>query len=232
LERDRAVRARDAILAVVSHDLKNPINAIGLHAQMLERKLRNDEAATRLVKTVERSADRMNLLVADLLDAAALDAGTLTLQLAIVDGRALVAEAAELMRGAAEQRRQTLATDVSGAALATRCDRARVLQVLLNLADNAVKFAPEGSAITLAARPDGEHVRFSVVDSGPGVPVADQARIFDAFWRGNPQQLGTGLGLSIAWRIIDAHGGRLWVESAAGSGSTFSFELPATTETK
>jgi signal transduction histidine kinase len=107
-----------------------------------------------------------------------------------------------------------------------------VLQVLLNLVDNAVKFAREGATITLAVRAVGEAVRFSVSDPGPGIPVAEQARIFDAFWRGSSQQPGTGLGLSIARGIIDAHGGRLWVESAPEKGTTFSFELRTTTKSE
>jgi signal transduction histidine kinase len=232
LERDRALRARDSVLAVVSHDLKNPINAIGLHAQMLGRKLRDDEAATKLIKQMERSADRMGLLVSDLLDVAALEAGQLTLELTPVDGKALVAEAAELLRAAAEQRGQTLRTEAPDGAVWARCDRARVLQVLLNLGDNAVKFSPEGAAIALSARRDGEVVRFSVSDQGPGISAAAQERIFDAFWRGDTHQPGTGLGLAIASHIVEAHGGELWVESAPGKGSTFCFELPATTETK
>jgi signal transduction histidine kinase len=224
-ERDRAVRARQSLLAIVSHDLKNPLNAIGIHAQLLARKVRDDAALMKLVAQVERSVDRMGLLVRDLLDASALEAGELTLHLDTVEAGPLLVEAAEHMRGTAEKRSQTLRLDVA-TGLHARGDRDRLLQVLLNLIENALKFAPDGSTVNLAVAPATGQLRFSVSDSGPGIPPEELPRIFDAFWSGSQTSSGSGLGLSISKRIIEAHGGRLWAESALGKGSTFLFELP------
>jgi signal transduction histidine kinase len=108
-----------------------------------------------------------------------------------------------------------------------RADQERVLQVLSNLVGNALKFTPEGGLVTLSAERDATMVRFAVVDSGPGIPREDLARVFDRFWRKEtPGKKGTGLGLFIAKGIIEAHGGRIWVESDTGRGASFYFTIP------
>jgi signal transduction histidine kinase len=118
--------------------------------------------------------------------------------------------------------------ELPGGAPPARCDRERILQVLTNLLSNAIKFSPPGGAVRVeAARRNGEVV-VSVRDSGPGIPADQRAHIFDRFWQAKETAgLGTGLGLSIARGLVERHGGRLWVDSEVGAGSTFSFTLPA-----
>ena len=193
---------------------------------MLARKL-TDEPLRKLVKQIELSTDRMARLVRDLLDVAALDAGGLSLQLGAVDALALVRDAVELVEAQAASRGQRVCLELPDQVPQLTCDRERVLQVLLNLLDNALKYSPDGSKITATLAPDGEGMRFSVRDAGPGIPSDQHRRVFEPFWRAGGGPSGTGLGLSIVRRIVEAHGGRVWFESQTGDGSCFSFRLPA-----
>ena len=229
-ERNRAIKSREWLLASVSHDLKNPLNMIGLSAAMLARLLPPDnEALRRQVASIETASARMNALVRDLLDLSSIEAGHFSIEREPVETSALVDEAVAATRAVAAGRSQTLLT-ISAQGPWVVCDRRRIVQVLVNLIDNAIKFSPAQSEIKVTVEGDETSVRFSVSDVGPGIAPSDARQVFQPFWRArNASQPGTGIGLSIAKTIVDAHGGRIWVTSpvVAGAGSSFSFSLPA-----
>ena len=229
-ERDRAVKSREWLLASVSHDLKNPLNMIGLSVEMLTRLAPADtDAIRRQLGNIGAASARMNALVRDLLDLSTIEAGHFAIDRERVDARALVDEALAATRGAAESKSQTLHATVAREEPSLRCDRRRVLQVLVNLIDNAIKFSPKGGDINVSVEGDADAVRFSVVDHGPGIAPDDARQVFQPFFRApNATGPGTGIGLAIAKTIVEAHGGRIWVSSRVGAGSSFSFSLPAT----
>lgn len=222
LERANAIRMRDSILAFVSHDLKNPIHALVMSAEILNRKLPLEPVEKHHALT-KRCADSMLRLIADLLDIAALESGQLALEPRDDDMRALAMEAIELARPLAGARTFTL---VASEPIMVRCDRARVLQVLSNLVGNAIKFSAEGSTITLAIEKLPCSVQVSVHDSGRGIEAIELPHVFERFWRKGATGAGTGLGLFICKGIVEAHGGRIWAESKVGEGSTFFFTVP------
>jgi signal transduction histidine kinase len=222
-------QARADVLGIVAHDLRNPLSVIASGSGLL---LDVDDlpAAQRrkMLEIMRRSVRQMNRLIADLLDATRLQAGRLTLDLSDIDARAIVREAEETLRPTAAERRIELQCQPPENECFVRVDEGRLLQVLGNLIGNALKFTPAGGHVTLSARPTGVEVVFSVADDGPGIPPEHQTRLFDGFWQARDgDRRGVGLGLTITKGIIDAHGGRIWVESAVGVGSTFSFALPA-----
>lgn len=226
-ERNHAVTARDWLLAAVAHDLKNPLQMIGLSTAFLERVLPpHDKQSRKLVSNLLGASDRMNMLVRDLLDLAAIEAGRFSLDAARIDARSLAQEVVASARPLADARSQSLLTTIGPNEVPVSCDRRRIMQVLINLVDNAIKFSPEGSSITVSVGSDASGVRFAVADAGPGIAHSDARRVFEPFWRArNSKREGTGLGLSIAKTIVETHGGKIWVESP-GSGSTFAFSLP------
>ena len=234
-EAQRLVQLRDEMVGIVSHDLRNPINAIRLNAQVLRRvyeKAPADSASRekleQLTVNIERAADSGNRLITDLLDSARIDAGTLMITPAPVDLGELVREAADGVRPLAASKGLELELSADPPGAVVRCDRERMLQVLSNLLGNAIKFTPEGGRVAVRAQlADGE-ATIAVQDTGRGISEHELPHIFDRFWQAKEtHRLGAGLGLSIAKGIIEAHGGRIWAESEPGLGSTFSFTLPA-----
>lgn len=225
-----AVRHRDDVLAVVAHDLRNPLGAIHVSAAALLRAAPDGDRGFRVRKlseTILRSSERMERLIGDLLDLATIRAGRLTIETAAVPAMDIVADAVETMQPLLDERGIGFVVEASGALPRVRCDRDRVLQALSNLLGNAVKVTPRGGLITIGASLQGDHVCFSVRDTGPGIGEDDLARLFDRYVRGQGAGYkGTGLGLAIARGIIEAHGGRIWAESAPGAGARFRFTLP------
>jgi PAS domain S-box-containing protein len=218
-----AVRSREDMLAVVAHDLRNPIQAIDLSAKMIAADL-NGAKVGRLISGIQSVSGRMKRLVDDLLDGAALDAGTVSLELELC-------RAGELVDGALAGFADTVAVqgirlerEVSPGLPLVLCDGGRVEQVLTNLIGNAVKFTPQGGTVRVMARAAGKKLELSVSDTGKGIPREKIEHLFERYWKG--EEGGTGLGLYIAKRIIDAHGGELWVESPPEGGSCFRFTLP------
>ncbi len=228
-EEQRARRQRDEVMAVVSHDLRNPIATILLAARNAARAAPEGDAGARVRKhaaMIERSAQRADRLIGDLLDLSSIEAGRFSIRTAPCSAALLVREAAEALRPAAERKGLELSFETCDEGVELPCDRDRVIQALGNLAMNAVQ-ATEAGFVSLAVRPVSGAVRFEVRDSGPGIREEDLPHIFDRYWRAKAARYrGTGLGLAIAKGIVDAHGGRIWVESRAGEGSTFSFTLP------
>lgn len=226
-ESRNATRAREELLAVVSHDLRNPLSSIALGAERL-RGAALDEGLQRTVDIIFRAARQMERLVGDLVDFEQIKLKRLRVERRAHAAASLVSEAVEHLEALAADKSVTLETDAS-LAVDVLCDRERVIQVLSNILGNAVKFTPSGQGVKVVARRIGSTVRFAVIDSGPGLPSEQLAHVFDRFWQGSGSRkagLGLGLGLAIAKGIVEAHGGRIGVESAAGRGATFYFTLP------
>jgi len=225
-----AVRTRDEVLAVVSHDLRNPLDTITMAAGLLEMPL-VDEKKAEQAQVIRRAARRMDRLIADLLDVSALESGRFTLERESVALGPLLDDAVRMYGEHAARRGQRLECEVSGPLPQVHGDSHRLLQVLSNLLGNAIKFTPEGGAVTLRAAPAGNEVVVEVRDNGPGIPEPDLPRIFDRFWHaGRRKHGGAGLGLAIVRGIVEAHEGRVWVESADGEGASFAFTLPVAGE--
>ena len=223
-----ATQVREEVLAVVSHDLKTPLGALLMGAQMVERLAppgAEGDDLRRASTTVRRTAERMGRLIHDLVDIASIEAGRLSLQLGEHDAAEICREAVESAQGLAADQGVCLALEVdSGAGVS--CDRDRVQQVLANLLSNAIHVTPPGGRVAIAVRPCDEGVVFTVRDRGPGIPTQDLPHVFERWYRGSGARYpGSGLGLAIAWTIVEAHQGRIWAESEEGQGSAFSFCL-------
>ncbi len=222
-----AARAREEIVAIVSHDLKNPLNAILMSAGLLRRAPDDPDRVRRGADAIERSVDRMRSLVNGLLDLARLEGGSLPLDLQPVDVGGLVREALGAIRPLANAKRLRIEEEVAAGAATARCDRERVMQVLSNLIGNAIQFSREGGRVRVTLAGSGTEVQVRIADEGPGIAPEEQRHVFERFWKSRASGQGTGLGLSIAKGIVEAHGGRIWVESTPGQGATFAFTLPA-----
>jgi PAS domain S-box-containing protein len=225
----RATRARDEVLSVVSHDLRNPISAIAMCARVLQENPPNDPAERhQLLGTIRESTEWVNRLIQDLLDVANIERGRLSLELRSQDPAQIALQARHMFEVEATQHGITLDVDVPTNLPLVTADGARIVQVLGNLLRNAIKFTPNGGRIVVAVKPGESGVVFSVHDSGAGIPVANQGRVFDRYWQSSDgsRVRGTGLGLSIAKGIVEAHGGGIWLHSSPGQGSTFSFSVP------
>ena len=227
---ERAARQREDVLAIVSHDLKNPLATVRLSAAVLHQKLARlpgGEALVSRVEAMDRAAVNMLGLITRLLDAARLDAGQpLAVEPRLEPMGELVGEALALIEPQASRGDLRLEQHLPPG-LTALCDRERVLQVLANLLGNAVKFTPAGGTVTVEALADDAEVRVAVRDTGPGIPEDEQPRLFQRHWQSRATAArGSGLGLYIAKGLVEAHGGRLWVDSTLGAGSTFTFTLP------
>lgn len=221
-------RAREEVLGIVAHDLRNPLGVVGSSVQMLtEFDLARPERE-KLLASGARAVRQMNRLIGDLLDVMRLETGHLALELEEVPVATLLDEAIESVRHLAAERDLRLELDRAGLPLRIRADRGRLAQVFGNLLGNAIKFTPKGGRVDLRSWRDGSVVDFEVADTGPGVSAEDQTHLFDRFWQARKSDgRGVGLGLPIAKGIVEAHGGRMWVESELGKGSRFRFSLPA-----
>ena len=236
LERERAARAtaeaaaraRDEVLGVVSHDLRNPLSTIGMCAEVLVERPPEDPGERReLLATVQQAVGWMQHIIRDLLDVTSIEAGRLAVQREAQPAGDLLLAAFELLEPQAEARGLRLMLRADAALPAVDADRARVLQVLLNLGGNALKFTPDGGRVTLGARRAGAFVAFAVADTGRGIPAEHLPHVFDRFWQARQgERGGAGLGLAIARGIVEAHGGTIVVESEVGRGTTFTFTIP------
>ncbi|MBA2244344.1 MAG: PAS domain S-box protein [Gemmatimonadetes bacterium] len=229
-EAERAARARQELLHVVSHDMRNSLNAALLHVELLLSSTPAEERRVRgrsQIETIQRSLNQMHRLVQDLLETEKLEEGQLVLQRERQEIPPLLEEVLEMLQPVAEEEHLHLESHFPEQLPAVLADRGRLLQVFFNLVGNAVKFTPPGGRIMLRAELLGSEVCFSVTDTGPGIAAADLPHVFDPYWQGDQGAYGgRGLGLAIARGIVEGHEGRIWVESRQGVGSTFCFTIP------
>jgi signal transduction histidine kinase len=231
-----AAKQRDELMAVVAHDLKNPLNTIQLAVRVLQEGGRGGDGEQNVIDrhalgAVQRAADRMYRLIHDLLELSRADAGRLWIRPAPSDAEAMLREALDMHCEIAAAKSIRLEATAEESLPSVLADRERIAQVFSNLIGNALKFTPSGGRVSVRGWRATSGVRFAVEDTGPGIPPEDQAHVFDRFWQAqSASRTGTGLGLSIAKSIVEGHGGSIRVESMPGRGSRFEFSLPMTGE--
>jgi signal transduction histidine kinase len=233
-ESQQAVRAREEVLAIVSHDLRNPLNAITLASSLLQTSEGISAEDREQIDTIAVAAKRMSRLIEDLLDVTRLEGGKqLPIEPSVVNVSSLLDEAFELFKPQAAASSVTLQCTPTKDVPPIHADRHRVLQVLSNLIGNSLKFTPAGGVIKCSAeRHDGE-VLFMISDTGPGIPKQHLGDVFSPYWQAKrAERLGAGLGLPIAKGIVESHGGKIWVESDEGKGTQFYFTLPVEDEAR
>ena len=222
---------RQEFVANVSHELRTPLSLIKSAAETLIDGGKDEpESLTRFLQIIDKHANRLTLLIDDLLMLSTLDSGNIRLALQSVSLGGAVQEVADDLRGRAHARGVTIKNQVEPA-LIVQADPDRLRQVISNLIDNAIKYGRIEGAVVISARSlDARRIEVSVQDDGPGIPAEACARIFERFFRGDKarsrEQGGTGLGLAIVKHVVQAHGGEVRVESAPGAGARFSFTLP------
>jgi signal transduction histidine kinase len=228
-EAQQATRARDDVLAVVAHDLRNPLNTVIMATSlMLDSTPVERPQERRQVEIVRRAADRMNRMIQDLLDVRRMEQGRLGIESRPESPVSLINDTVEMLMPLAHGSTIVLEANVAENLLPVMADAARIQQVLSNLVGNAVKFTPRDGRVTVTAEAIDGGVRFAVIDTGPGIPPDQVPHVFGRFWQAMPSdRRGIGLGLAIAKGIVEAHGGMIWVESSLGLGSTFYFTLPS-----
>ncbi|HLL21757.1 MAG TPA: ATP-binding protein [Kofleriaceae bacterium] len=218
-----AARARDDVLAVVSHDLRGPLHAISLACEALREEVAG--SAARYLGAIERASHRAERLITDLLEASAIENGALQLARGTIDASSLVKQAAADHELLVKESGGQITAHFPEELTLVSADRDRVLQVLSNLIGNALKHA-RGAPIDIELKKNGKHAIIAVRDHGPGIEEAALPHVFDRYWHGRTKKGGAGLGLAIAKGIVDAHGGSINVASKPGEGAEFSFTLP------
>lgn len=222
---EAAVRVRDETLGIVSHDLRNPLTKIALSADLLTDA--TPEEQRDLINTIRSASQQMQRLIQDLLDVARLEAGRFSVNKVMLDPEPLVLEACASNEPIAALKRQVVTPHVQSPLPQICADRDRLVQVFANLIGNAIKFTPEGGTISVEAKSNGDTVEFCVRDSGPGIPEADIRNVFRPYWQAKKTaHMGAGLGLAIVRGIVEAHGGKVWAQNAAGGGAEFRFTIP------
>jgi signal transduction histidine kinase len=230
-EAEQTIEARQQVLRIVSHDLRNPLGTISMAASLMLDVPMSHEAASEHLHRIKRAGERMNRLIQDLLDVARFEAGHVKIDVRSVELAPIVREAQEMLAPLAAEKGIRLDVRLDETLSSIQADGGRLLQVLSNLVGNAIKVTPREGRIIVGVERVAGMIRFSVSDTGQGMTPEQLDKIFGQFWQANPaDRRGIGLGLSIAKGIVEAHGGRIWVESRVGEGSTFFFTLEAMPE--
>jgi PAS domain S-box-containing protein len=227
----RATAAREDILRTVSHDLKNPLSVIMTSTERLTKVGVAEGGVSQTKKisdAIRRASQRMIRLIDELLDMERIEAHHLFLDRRDHEAASLVSDSVELLEPLASEKSITIRADMEAArSVRVQCDRNRILQVFANLVGNAIKFTPEGGSVIVRVTQQAGVVLFAITDDGAGIAPDQLPHVFDRYWQARETaHLGTGLGLAIVKGIVEAHGGRTWVESEVGKGSTFFFTLP------
>ena len=225
----RLETVRRDFISNLSHELRTPLASLkALTETLRDGALEDPKAAPRFLGRIETEVDALTQMATELLELSRIESGQVPLERKAMPAAALLFSAAERMRAQAERAGLVLRIDPVQEMTEVLADAPRLEQVLVNLIHNAVKFSPPGGEVVLGAQTDSEFVRFSVRDSGVGIPAEDLERIFERFYKADRARSGggTGLGLSISRHLVEAHGGRIWAESTEGQGSTFYFTIP------
>lgn len=226
-EAQAASRAREEVLAIVAHDLRNPLTLVTTATQLFTELDASEKESSDLLGVIQRATHRMNRLIGDLLDVVRIDGGQLALDARAIRTDNILTLTEEQFRFAAAENGVSLLIESGSCDVRASADMERVAQVMGNLVGNALKFVERGGSIRLSCAQEGAYVRFSVADTGPGMTPSQVERLFEKFWQARrSDRRGVGLGLAIARGIVEAHGGRIWAGSRVGEGSTFHFTLP------
>jgi CheY-like chemotaxis protein/anti-sigma regulatory factor (Ser/Thr protein kinase) len=229
-ELEAMIRSRDEVMAVVAHDLQNPLNVISLAASTLLKRA-TDPALRRPVERILGAVQRADRLVRDLVDIGAIERGRLTIRPLPLDPADLILAAIDSQQSAAGQASILIATDISPDLPPILADEERLHEVLENLIGNALKFTGPGGTITVGASTGNGEVIMWVEDSGAGIAPDELPHVFDRFWQARKaDRRGTGLGLTITKAIVESHGGRIWLDSRLGQGTTARFTIPASVD--
>jgi signal transduction histidine kinase/CheY-like chemotaxis protein len=222
----RSLRARDEVLGIVAHDLRNPLNVIAAASSSLHQRL-PDLLSRRPIERIMRATQRAEHLIRDLLDISAIESGQFSIEKRQLDTANTILAAVESQQGLAATSSVIMASDLSPELPGVDADEERILEVLENLIGNAIKFTLPGGTVTVGASEQDAHILLWVEDTGPGVAPELLPHMFDRFWQGaKGDRRGAGLGLTICRAIVEAHGGRIWAESVVGEGTTVKFTLP------
>ncbi|MCX7661818.1 MAG: ATP-binding protein, partial [Candidatus Omnitrophica bacterium] len=227
----RLEKIRQDFVANVSHELRTPISSIKGYAEtLLEGAMEDKENRKEFLNIIYKDATRLANLIEDLLDLSKIESGKMKMHFEALDLRPIVESALNILENNIKEKKLSVTIDISEDLPKVLIDEKRILQVFLNLLDNAVKYTPQNGRINIRAYPADEYVQVEISDTGIGIPEKDLPRIFERFYRvdkARSRELGgTGLGLSIVKHIIKAHKGEIWVKSELGKGSTFFFSLP------
>jgi two-component system phosphate regulon sensor histidine kinase PhoR len=224
-------KVRQDFVANVSHELRTPLTTIKGYAETLLEGALKEEVAFQFVQVIKRHTDRLTKIVEDLLMLSKIETKEFQLKMEVIPVQNLIVDIIDFVKEPAERKKISLSRNEIPSSLAVQADRNHLEQILINLLDNAIKYTPEGGRVIVSVvEKDSKDIQFSVEDNGIGIPKEDLSRIFERFYRvdkGRSKELGgTGLGLSIVKHLVQAHGGRVWVESQRGKGSTFYFTFP------
>ena len=224
---EQAIAARDEVLGVVSHDLRNPVSRVRLAAELMIEVHELPEGAQRTAAMIVRAADEMNRLIGDLLDVTRIEAGRLSVETGETTLRNILDLLEEAHAPAAKEKGVVWEIERPHEPVTLDVDEGRILQALGNLVGNAIKFTPKGGMVRVVTERSEERVRIRVQDTGPGMNQEELAHVFDRFWQsGAGDRRGAGLGLTIARGIIEAHDGRIYMDSEVGAGTAAWVELP------
>lgn len=227
LQAERATRARDEMLALVAHDLRNPLQTLSLSTVAMLNTPMSEAQRDRQLAIMQRTIKNMDRLIGDLLDVSRTEAGSFAINHSTVEPHALFGEILELFEAQARERDITLTCNVAPDIPSVSGDHDRLVQLLSNIIGNALKFTPPRGQVCAAARALDGALHVSIADTGPGMRREDLPHIFDRFWKADHSAgSGAGLGLRIAKAIAEAHGGRIWAESEPGRGLTVCFSIP------
>lgn len=217
------------LVAEIVHEMRTPLTSIVGYAEMIEREDVSEETRRSFAQTIQREAQRLNHLTCDFLDLARLESGRAFVARDRIPVEEVVREAVNLLRPQAEKKDVDLCVELPEDLPPVIGDGQRIHQALVNLVGNAVKYCRPGDRVRVTAKSDGDEVVLGVIDTGPGIPLKIQDRLFDKFYRAATTEdsvEGTGLGLAITREVVESHGGRIWVESEAGEGAAFYITLP------
>jgi signal transduction histidine kinase len=220
--------ARRALVAAASHDLRTPLASLRLLVDAIEDGVATGETRDRYLAEIRTHVRVLSDLIDDLFELSRIETGDISWSLRQVELGELIGETVAAMRAPAEQRGVRLATELPPRGVRAEADAEKVQRVLFNLIQNAIRHTPADGSVTVRARPHGGDVEVEVADDGEGIPEGDGERVFEAFYRGDASrgEDGAGLGLAISRAIVEAHGGRIWLEDGM-PGTTVRFTLPA-----